>query len=167
VAVTPRLAEEPATTNRIDLDVEAAVAEAEALIERGDADGAAGQVLDFWSATDRFTVEQRQRLTDRAVAVMERAANTPNPERALMHRDAAWILRGRPADPEYSRALLERTGDASPPHAAYLATRAAVVDPSNAAALELRDSYATDTTNNWLLLTGGLAIGSAITAGIL
>lgn len=167
VPAGPRLAPEADQAGpRPDPDLEARIAEAEALARSGQHDRAAAMIVDMWSQTDRFVVAQRALLADRAAALVASGQATDRAT-ALAWRDAAWAIRGRAPDVEYARSLVEASSEVSDEQAAYLATRAAEVDPSNEDAADLRDRLTTDHTNDWAWIATGAAGVSAITGFVL
>jgi len=161
----PPLADSP-ENGVLDADLAQGVAEAKAMLAKGDAEGAKHLLLTMLSSNDRFSHAQRSGLAELAAPVLRevgRAEATQGrwPQAAEAY-DAAWVAGGKRADPDYAGALLEwakarRHENAR--EALWLARRARLADPNSAAAVDLDRTWSSNRWRYpaWVAIAVGLA----------
>jgi hypothetical protein len=150
---------------RLDPDFVAALDSARDLLDHGDAAHAAETILRMHRGTDRFTLAQKELLTEPSRALLVRAAHAhlaaSQLELAAQDLDGAWQLAGRSRDPEYSATLVrwaERIGASQKGEALYLARRARIADSGNTRAVALDLRLSTNPYHGASLATGILGL---------
>lgn len=142
VLLPPPLA--PAPDDGVDPDLAAAMKEADHALSEQQPDRAYTIVVGVFFSSDPFSVAQSPRLTPRGASLLREVGELElsRGRLALAARslDAAWELEGRRTDPRYSAVLVrwaEEIRREDKATALYLARRARVADPDNAAAASL------------------------------
>jgi hypothetical protein len=155
----------------IDADLAAALDDANLQMAQGDLSAAVRAVLRLNLAPDRFSVAQRDRFRGPSATLLRTAARQAlgkgAVEDAAVAFDGAWLLEGRPKDPEYAGALLQWAQKDSTPkgQALYLTRRARQADPDNSLAADLDLKMSTNPgrlVGNVLFFTGIAAAAAAV-----
>jgi len=125
-------------TSGLDPDLQAALDAARAQVATQPAQ-AVQRVLDLQLSPDRFTTAQREQLRAPTVELLHAAAQASrSPAQTAQALDAAWVLSGKPKDPQVGAALASYAQQlSSPAESLWVARRALEADPSNALAQSL------------------------------
>jgi hypothetical protein len=165
VPLLPPLSDVP-ENGVVDADLTAAVAEAKATLDQGDAEAAKQSLISMLSSNDRFTHAQRTAVAVLAAPVLREVGKAEAAQGHLAEAaeayDAAWVASGKRADPDYAGVLVswaKSRRHENVREALWLARRARLADPNSAEAIDLDHTWSSNEWRypGWVAIAVGLA----------